>query len=96
MEKIKRFFCKHDYRPYCYTETKEQFEKLPYELRKIREKNMGISAEYKESIWAAGVTKVCIKCGKKKHKWNSPEEIHAEVNRLEKLGLKTNDPMLKA
>lgn len=95
MKKIKRFFCKHDYRPYCYTETKEEFEKLPYELRKIREREMGISAEYKESIWTAGVTKVCIKCGKKKHNWNSPEEILAEVNRLEKLGLKTNAPTLK-
>ena len=92
----KRLLCKHDYRPYCVTESREEFERVPYPIRKIMEKNFGTSADYEKGdhMWVSGCTRICIKCGKKIRKWNPPEERCNEIERLKKLGLETNKPNL--
>ena len=93
---FKQLFCKHDYRPYCETESLKDFEKMPYYLRKIMEDNIGVSADYKKCshMWVSSHYRICIKCGKKIRKWNSKEEGIKEIKRLENLGLETNEPNL--
>lgn len=90
---LKQLFCKHDFRPYCFTESREEFEKIPYEIRLLRQECLGISAEYEPLISCFGSTKICVKCGRKIRKANTHEEMNAEILRLYSLNLKTNNPV---